>query len=158
MSHPAIHFYDAANPANVPSGVYAAVYINGFAWPQSEINRMARIFKISVERSPLWAEKARCIDIENGAALPVDAAPFVQHRINFLKAHGLHFNDSVVYVNRSNRGDVQERLAHAGLHAYNWVATLDGTDLDDAWAVQLQTVNGAYDLSRLHGVNDFRKP
>lgn len=158
MSHPAIHFYDAANPANVPSGVYAAAYINGFVWPQHDIDRMRKIIKISVERSPLWAEKARCLDIERGAALPEDAPPFVQHRINFLRAHGFHHNDAVVYVNRSNRGDVTERLQHAGLAAHYWVATLDGTDIGDAWAVQLATIHGAYDLSILHGVDDFRKP
>lgn len=158
------HFYDAASPENVPSGVYAAVYINArYAWSHHEIARMAKVFRISVEREASWARIARCIDLENGAGEPQDAAPFVKARWDF------GFNDATVYVNRSNRDDVKERLAHAGFkttqqpstavqYAYDWVATLDGTDVPDAWAVQIATVHGAYDLSVLHGVNNFHPP
>lgn len=158
MNRQSIHFYDAANPANVQSGVYAAVYVNGFAWPQSEIDRMAKIFKISVEREAWWAEKARCIDVETGAGQPEDVVPFMRYRAKFLRAHGFHFFDGVAYVNRSNYGDVKERCDHAKIVPYYWVATLDGTqEVDGAWAVQYETVHG-YDVSVLHGVDDFRKP
>ena len=166
-SHRELHFYDAANSHNVPSGVHAAVYINGFAWPQSEIDRMGAVIRISVERDHAWANRARVIDIENGAALPEDAVPFCQERERFLATKSMHVNDSVVYVNRSNRGDVEERLRRAGFTIVVnniepgtvrvWEATLDGTDVPDTWACQTFT-NGAFDRSILHGVNDFRKP
>lgn len=170
MTHPtsnAIHFFDAANSHNVASGVYAAYYVNGFTWPEAERRRMKKVFGISVEREAFWAEHARCLDIENGAALPEDAVPFVQHRQHFLLAHGRHVNDATIYVNRSNRGDVEERLKHAGFvivkNSTNtntirtWEATLDGTDIPDVWAVQIHT-NGLVDTSILHGVDDFHRP
>ena len=75
-----IHFYDAATPENVPSGVYAAVYVNGFAWPESQIKRMAKVIRISVHREAYWAKFARVIDIESGAALTTDAVPFIRAR------------------------------------------------------------------------------
>lgn len=164
----ALHFFDAANSHNVASGVHAGVYINGrFAWEHDEIMRMSAIFKISVFADSFWAQRARCLDIEQGAAGPEDAVPFCQRRGAFLAAHGMHVNDSVVYVNRSNRDDIRERLHHAGFQLVlasthqktvrEWVATLDGTDITDAWSCQRET-NGRVDISVLHGVNDFRKP
>lgn len=166
--HHQVHFYDAANSRNVPSGVYAAVYVNGaFAWPESERKRMSHIIGISVLREPQWAEHARCLDIENGAALPEDAVAFVKHRGMFLAAHGHHHNDAVVYVNRSNREEVHQRLDAAGITtvmdnlnvdtAREWVATLDGTDVIDAWACQSST-DGLLDRSILHGIDSFRRP
>lgn len=166
--HTSVHFYDAANSRNVPSGVYAAVYINGdFVWPESERRRMSHIIGVSVEREAFWAEHGRAIDLENKAALPEDAPGFVKHRGMFLASHGFHHNDAVVYVNRANRGDVVERLQHAGITivmdnlnvdtAREWVATLDGTDIPDAWACQSFT-NGLFDRSILHGIDSFRRP
>lgn len=160
-----IHFYDAANPENVPSGVYAAVYVNGFAWSQAQQDRMARIFRVSVVPGASWASHARCLDIESGAASPSDLPAFVIER------RRLGFDDATGYVNRSN-----------WLAAYNackaakiaqplwWVSTLDGTqnvELRDgsgrqiavAWAVQYQGgMHSGYDLSVLHGVNNFVLP
>jgi hypothetical protein len=150
-----IHFYDAASPENVPSGVYAAVYINGdYAWPHDEIARMRKVFRISIEREPSWARIARCIDIENGAGGVEDAAPFIRARLHY------GFNDGTVYVNRSNRDEVDRRLRAAGFTALEWVSTLDGTqDIPGAWAVQYQGgMHAAYDLSVLHGVNNFHNP
>ena len=149
------HFYDSASPENVPSGVYAAVYINGdFRWPEDEIRRMSKVFGVSVEKEPSWARLARCIDLENGAGGIEDAAPFIKARLHY------GFDDGTVYVNRSNRDEVAGRLQGAGITALNWVATLDGTmDVLDAWAVQYHGgLNAPFDLSVLHGVNNFHKP
>jgi hypothetical protein len=150
-----IHFYDAATPQNVPSGVYAAVYINGYAWPESQIDRMSRVIRVSVHPEAFWAKYARVIDVENGAASPDNVVPFIRERI----AHGHH--DATAYVNRSNWDAVKQLVAAAKLEAWvrYWVATLDGTqDVPGAWAVQYATINNAYDLSVLHGVNDFSNP
>lgn len=153
-----IHFYDAATPENVPSGVHAAIYVNGRdAWPRSQVDRMAAVFRISVLREASWAKFARCLDIEPGAAEPQDAVPFMGLRLE------LGFPDGTTYVNRSNRAEVQELCREAKLKfrgkpwmPFEWVATLDGTDVSDAWAVQLETVHG-YDYSVLHGINNFHK-
>lgn len=146
-----IHFYDAATPENVPSGVHAAVYINGFVWPESQVQRMAAVRRISVERESHWADLASIIDVEGGAALPEDVVPFLKRRIS----HG--WFDGTAYVNRSNYGDVAERVRSAGLMCLYWVATLDGTmEVDGAWAVQYgQGPGQAYDLSVLYGHNYF---
>lgn len=156
MASSQIHFYDSATPQNVPSGVYAAVYVNGFAWPQSQIKRMERVIRISVQREAFWAKYARVLDIENGAALPQDFIPFAHARL----AHG--FNDPTAYVNRSNWDTVKQLVADAGLEKFvhYWVATLDETqDIPGAWAVQYQGgQNAPYDVSILHGLNTFHRP
>lgn len=149
-----IHFYDAANPHNVPSGVYAAIYINGdFAWDEHDIRRMHKTIALSVEREARWARLARGIDVERGAAQPEDVVPFLQER------RRLGFNDGTVYVNRSNRGDVGERCQHAGLHPYEWVSTLDGTIVPGVWATQLHGgMTSGFDLSILQGRDTFHRP
>lgn len=159
-----IHFFDSASPQNIASGVHAAVYINGFAWPKSDIERMEAIFCVSVERAASWAQKARCLDIENGAGLPEDLVPFIKER------RRLGHDDATGYVNRSNwktaAQDVKDNHLEMPLW---WVSTLDGTQeveehLDDgtelhAWAVQYQGgLHAAFDLSVLHGVNNFHRP
>lgn len=151
---PPIHFYDAANSHNVPSHVYAAVYINTrFAWSLHERDRMFKIISVSLEREAHWASLARCIDIENGAAGVADAVPFLQERRH------LGFNDGTVYVNRSNREEVRQRCEHAGLHPYEWVSTLDGTMILDAWATQVHGgLDAPFDLSVLRGVDNFHTP
>jgi hypothetical protein len=147
-----IHFYDAATPENVPSGVYAAVYVNGYAWPQSEVERMAKVIRISVQREAYWAKYARVIDVETGAALPADVVPFIRERM------ALGHDDATAYVNRSNKATVEQLVDDAGLKCRYWVATLDGTqDIPGAWAVQYLGA-GRYDLSILYGVNDFHNP
>lgn len=158
-----LHFYDSANPLNVPSGVYAGVYVNGFAWPESQVRRMARVFRISVHREAFWAKYARCLDIESGAALPVDLPPFIRERM----AHG--FPDSTAYVNRSNWRQAWEIVKAAKLpEPLWWVSTLDGTQwveltvnnvvVAKPWAVQYLNDNNRFDLSVLHGINNFVKP
>lgn len=149
-----IHFYDSANPAAIPSGVYAAVYVNGFAWSPSQIRRMHKVFAISVHNDPTWAHRARCIDVENGAATIDHVVPFLNLR------RELGFDDGTVYVNRSNHDAVQERCHAAGLNPLFWVATLDGTqDVPGAWAVQYQGGEHApFDLSVLLGWDNFHRP
>lgn len=158
MSSHQIHFLDAARPENVPTGSYAAVYINGFAWPQSQIDRMHRIFRISVHREAFWAKFARCIDVENGAALPEDVPAFLATRLE----HG--YRDGTVYVNRSNweavRQEVKDHESELRFTPYYWVATLDGTqNVPGAWAVQYKGgLDSPVDVSVLHGVDNFVRP
>ena len=149
------HFYDSASPENVPSGVYAAVYVNGFTWSRQQVDRMAKVFRVSVRGEADWAHSARCIDVENGAATPADAVEFVKER------RRLGYDDATVYVNRSNHQATADLIEKAGLEPpFWWVATLDGTqDVAGAWAVQYQGgTHAAYDLSILHGVNNFHAP
>lgn len=161
-----IHFYDSAAPQNVPCGVYAAVYVNGYAWPESQVKRMGKVIRISVHRDAFWAKYARVIDLEAGAAEPQDAVPFFETRL----AHG--FEDGTAYVNRSNWQEIYDRCHDGRLTTRHgkpwmprfWVATLDGTQKPEGpggipWAVQYYGgMHTAYDLSVLHGINDFHRP
>ena len=152
-----IHFYDSATPQNVPSGVYAQVYVNGYTWPEHQIKRMARVYRTSVLREAFWAEFARELDIENGAAQPSDFLAFARHRF------ALGHHDPTAYVNRSNWQAVKDLvvadLGDWARYVRYRVATLDGTqDIPGVWAVQYRDVDGRYDLSVLHGVNDFTRP
>ena len=151
-----LHFYDSATSENVPTGVHAAIYVNGtFAWSRAEADRMAKVFRISVEQDASWARLARCIDVESGDATPLDAVAFVHHR------RSLGFDDATVYVNRSNLPTVASAMKSADLSPPRyWVATLDGTmDVAGAWAVQYQGgMNARFDVSILYGRNDFHRP
>lgn len=159
-----LHFYDAANPHNVPSGVHAACYINGYSWPQSQMDRMSYVIHISVLREASWAKYARVLDIENGAGLPSDLPPFIHER------RSLGFHDSTAYVNRSNWQAAWEVVKESKEpEPLWWVSTLDGTQnveltvggvvVAKAWAVQYYGgANAPYDLSVLHGVNNFHRP
>lgn len=154
-----IHFYDAATPENVPSGVYAAVYVNGFAWPESQVRRMAKVIRISVHREARWARFARVIDVERGAALPQDVVPFIHERRAHIGVHGGEpWDDATAYVNRSNHQQIIDLVDAAGIpQPRYWVATLDGTDLAGVWAVQ-RFGHPGFDLSVLHGRDDFHRP
>jgi hypothetical protein len=150
-----IHFYDATSPENIPSGVYGAVYINGlYAWSPREVDRMARVFRITVNPDPKWAEYARCIDVEQGDAWPPE------HAIPFLTARHRRNGDATVYCNRSTLANLRPTLERAGIPVLYWVATLDGTqNVPGAWAVQYQGgMSAPYDVSVLHGVNNFVRP
>jgi hypothetical protein len=157
-----LHFYDSASPENIPSGVHAAAYINGYAWSQAEMDRMSRIFRISVLREAAFGRWARCLDIENGAALPQDLPPFIA-----LRKH--RWDNTTGYVNRSNWEAAIIAVLDAGEPIPRWwVATLDGTQYVEInvrgtvykpWAVQYYGGgNAPYDLSVLHGENDFVRP
>lgn len=159
-----LHFYDAATPANVPSGAHAAVYVNGYAWKAGDARRMAAVFYVSVLPEASWARYARCLDIESGAAKPSDLPAFIHHR------RTLGFNDATAYVNRSNWQAAYDAVKAAGeREPLWWVSTLDGTmdaelrvdgaTIAIAWAVQYSGGPAArYDLSILHGVNNFHRP
>jgi hypothetical protein len=149
-----IHFYDSANPENVPSGVYAAVNIDGdFAWDQEDIDRMGRVFRYVVHPTTAKAHLARGVDIENGDATPEEAMPFLIER------HRL-YGDATAYCNRSTLPTVRSLVREAGIVVFEWVATLDGTMVvPGAWAVQYQGGEHApFDVSILHGVNNFHRP
>jgi hypothetical protein len=155
MAEP-IRFYDSASPKNIPTGVYAAVYVNGrYAWPEADVDRMAKVIRISVGADPAWAAHARCIDVETGAATLEQAMAFVRERRNF------GYDDATVYCDRSTLVALVEAFEHAKIRPpYWWVATLDQTqDVAGAWAVQYQGgPHAPYDLSVLHGVDNFHRP
>jgi hypothetical protein len=149
-----LHFYDATEPRNVPSGVHAAVYVNGlYAWPQHDIDRMGAVFRITVKSGAEWAAKARCIDIEAGDATPASAMSFLIERHK-------RFGDATAYCNRSTWPAVKTLVQRAGISVFYWIATLDGTQtVPGAWAVQYYGgMTSPYDLSVLHGVDNFHKP
>ena len=158
IQHPT-HFYDSASPHNIPSGVYAAVCVNGdYAWQEHDIQRMSRVFryiavehggKLSIEE---WAPHARCVDIEPGCVWPPERA------VPFLVARHQHFGDATAYCDRGTLAEVQRIMR--GIPVFHWVATLDGTqNVPGAWSVQYQGgPNAPYDVSVLHGVNNFHQP
>jgi hypothetical protein len=151
-----IHFYDSASPHNIPSGVHAAVCINGkYTWRESDIQRMAQVFRyIAVEDGrPIeeWAQHARGVDIEPGCVWPPERA------VPFLVARHQHFGDATAYCDRSTLPRVRQLMS--GIPVFYWVATLDGTqDVPGAWAVQYADVHNLYDVSVLHGINNLHKP
>lgn len=152
-----LHFYDSAEPRNVPSGVHAAVYIDGhFAWPESEIKRMSRVFRITVKGGPEMAKYARCVDIENGDASPGGGG------IEFLVARTRSNGDATAYCNRSTLPIVRYLCEQHGIlgRVRFWIATLDGTqNVPGSWAVQYSGgIHSSVDISVLHGVDDFVKP
>lgn len=149
-----LHFYDSANPKNIPSGVCAAVNIDGsFAWEEEDIQRMARIFRYVVHPTVAKARLARGVDIERGDATVTEAMPFLIAR------HKL-YGDATAYCDRSTLPELRSAVAQAHIQVFEWVATLDGTqNIDGAWAVQYQGgLRAAYDLSVLHGVDNFHRP
>jgi len=149
-----IHFYDAANPGNVPSGVYAAVCIDGdFAWSQRDADRMAFVFRYVVHPTVAKAHLARGVDIENGDATIAEAMPF-------LVARHHQYGDATAYCDRADLEELRFTVKKAGIVVFEWVATLDGTqEVPGAWAVQYQGgLRAPFDLSVLHGVNNFHRP
>jgi hypothetical protein len=158
-NHP-VHFYDSASPHNIPSGVHAAVCINGaYAWRESDIQRMEAVFRyIAVEHDGKnniaeWAQHARGVDIEPGCVWPPERA------MPFLEARARENGDATAYCDRSTFPVVARLVMQARISVHYWVATLDGTmSVHGAWAVQYRDVNNLYDLSVLLGENNFVKP
>jgi hypothetical protein len=154
MRQQPIHFYDSASPHNIPSGVHAAVCINGdFAWRESDIRRMEAVFRyIAVGGESSWAAHARGVDIEPECVWPPENA------MPFLVARHKHYGDATAYCDRSVLPQVQELVKNAKIEVFYWVATLDGTNVEGSWASQLEDVHNLYDISVLNGVNNFHKP
>lgn len=153
-----VHFYDAANSHNVPSGVYAAIPADGaFAWRETEIRRMEKVFMYTVLGGVGAARYARGIDIEQGdrANNPDEYMPFLIERT---RTHG----DATPYCNRSTHSSVAAACERAGIlsKVHFWIATLDGTmDFPGAWAVQYHGgMTAPFDLSVLHGRDTFHRP
>lgn len=158
MSHQKLHFYDAANSHNVPSGVVAFVPADGdFKWRDSEASRMSRVAYYTVLGGAEAARYARGIDIEVG-----DRANIPDEYMPFLIARNQHYGDATPYCNRSTRPSVMAACERAGIldKMHFWIATLDGTqDIEGAWAVQYQGgLHAPVDLSVLHGVDNFHRP
>jgi hypothetical protein len=157
-NHP-VHFYDSASPQNIPSGVHAAVCINGdYAWQEHDIQRMSKIFRyIAVERGrnsiEEWAPHARGVDIEPNCVWPPERA------MPFLIARAQLNGDATAYCDRSTLPHVERLVMQAHISVHYWVATLDGTmSVHGAWAVQYRDVNNLYDLSVLLGDDNFVEP
>ena len=149
-----LHFYDSADPRNIATGVHAAVNIDGlYAWDERDIHRMTAIFRYVVHPTVAKAHLARGVDIENGDATVEEAMPFLIER------HKL-FGDATAYCSRSTLPELRARVNTAGITVLEWVATLDGTqEVPGAWAVQYQGgIHAPYDVSVLHGVNNFHSP
>jgi len=153
-----IHFFDAANSHNVPSGVYAAVPVDGrFAWSPAEVRRMHKVIRYTVLGGADAAHRARGIDIEFG-----DRANDPDFYVPFLRERLLHYGDATPYVNRSNRPTVESHCREAGVDTHKflwWESTLDGTIMQDVWATQFQGgIRAGFDLSLLQGVDNFHRP
>jgi hypothetical protein len=149
-----IHFYDSAEPRNIPSGVYAAVCMDGdFAWSPHDIERMAKVFRYIVHPTVEKAMIARGVDIEKGNATVPEAMPFLVER------HRM-FGDATAYCDRSTLPELRGAVNAAGIEVFEWVATLDGTQgVEGAWSVQyLGGLTSPFDLSVLHGVDNFHRP
>lgn len=153
-----IHFYDSANPKNIPSGAHAAVCINGdYAWDQHDIDRMSKVFRyIAVEDGDVrrWAKDARGVDIEPGCVWPPERA------LPFLIARHQSHGDATAYCDRSTYPTIRQLVRRAGINVFYWVATLDGTqNVEGAWAVQYYGgLHTPWDMSVLHGVDTFHTP
>jgi len=149
-----LHFYDSTNPGNIPSGVAAAIPVDGkFVWNQRDIDRMSAVIGYTVEGQVAKARIARAIDIEPGCVWPPEnAIPFLRerHRLN---------HDATAYADRSNMPTVRGLCQRAGIPILEWVATLDGTqDVEGAWAVQYQGgIRAPFDVSVVHGVGNFHR-
>lgn len=142
--------FDAAVPGNIPlsklNGGVCFPYVDGeFATPEPVIHGWVRagatVARISVI-PPGDPRRASILDVERGAARPVDAPRFVRERAALNQL-------AVIYVNRSNRGEVESRCR--GLPYFLWVATLDNTttvaDMERVVAVQAFSRAGLYDES-----------
>lgn len=156
VNHHPIHFYDSASPHNIPSGVYAAVCINGdYAWDEHDIQRMSKVFRyIGVEHGGKasieeWAPLARGVDIEPGCVWPPERA------VPFLVARHKGWGDATAYCDRSVWPTVQKLMQ--GIPVNYWITTLDGTETD-SWATQITDVHNLYDVSVLHGADTFHRP
>ena len=155
---------DSTRPWLIPASFqYAAAYANGlFTWTDDQIDRFAGHVKIAVfAGDPSQARIARELDIERFDAGPADAAPFIEERRKI-------GNDGTLYVNRDNSdpAPVPTERQHSGLPdlgSVRWhVATLDGTrsvpvPFGILWAVQFETVAGAYDVSIVYGPYDWSR-
>ena len=104
---------------------------------------------------PQWARFARVLDVENGAAGISTVVPFLRIR----RAHG--WDDATIYCNRSNHATIMEAVRNARIpQPRYWIATLDGTKrVSNEWATQYQGgMTAAFDMSVLHGIDDFHTP
>ena len=149
--------YDSDNPDNIPDGVWAAGYVDGYAaaaWSASGWARFPNALRIAVFAT---TDAGDVLDVEPGNAKPYQAGGWV------LRAHARGVPLPWVYCDRNDRPAVEQSLSAAGLKPDQvalWIATLDGTQTVPAGpypvaAVQYAgaaTSGGHYDLSL---VNDL---
>jgi hypothetical protein len=139
--------YDSDQPSSIPSGVWAAGYVDGYAagplywgapgaWSHFPNAKRIAVFG--------QTNDGDCLDVERGDATPSEAPQWVKWRL----AAGIQ--RPWVYVNRSNRSQVENALTMAGIltdQVALWVATLDGTQTVPAGPYVVAAVQYANSLS-----------
>jgi hypothetical protein len=143
--------YDSDNPDSIPSGVWAAGYVNGYAGPAWLSRGFAR-FPNARRITVFPTDEGDTCDVEWLDLTPEQAPPWVKGRL----AAGVL--QPWVYCNRSNRPAVEAALMAAAITAAQvalWVATFDGTQTVPAGPYPVAAVQyanstlsgGHYDLS-----------
>ena len=143
--------YDSDNPDDIPSGVKAAGYVNGYAHVAWDARGWAR-FPDAIRISVFAYNAGDALDVENGDATPAQAPGWVKMRL----AAGVAL--PWVYVNRSNQRATEDAMWAGGIPLYKaamWVATLDGTKAVARYRYPVAAVQyanstlagGHYDLS-----------
>lgn len=145
-----------------------ACYADGdFAWTPAQQGLFARKIRISVDAGrPEEGAHARCLDVERGAARPVDVKPFIEYRKK---------TDTTIYCAASSVKQITTAVGNADLIPRWWIAwwwqrpgtptreqvaatvrAETGVDLplDRIWACQYANFS-KWDLSVVYGKQDF---
>jgi hypothetical protein len=152
--------FDSDQPDKIPSGVFAAGYVDGYAasaWASPVgfprfpgARRIAVFFSTTVTDGDSF-------DVENGDMTPAEAPAAVHN------AHARGIAVPWVYCNRANRPAVENALVMAGVMSDQvalWIATLDGTQTVPAGPYPIAAVQyansamsgGHYDISIVNEV------
>ena len=100
-----------------PNGVL--VYVDGaYRWPETQVRRFPRHWRITTTGNPLMAEHARVIDVERFDATPADVEPYQNARDRI-------GDRTVVYCDRSTIPAVVQ-ANNEWPHLLWMIATLDG--------------------------------
>lgn len=153
--------YDSDTPTAIPSGVYAAGYVDGYAaalWAGPDgFPRFPNARRIAVFLGTTVYD-GDSFDVENGDMTPAEAPAAVAN------AHARGIAVPWVYCNRSARKAVENALIMAGVHSDAvalWIATLDGTETVPPGPYPIAAVQylnpshgsgGHYDLSLVNAV------
>lgn len=161
--HAGDHVYDAATPANVPSGSLGLPYVNTdgtFSWDQYDVDRMLGVLGISESTNIQFARFARIFAVEPGADTPQAAPGFCEERAR------LGHHDSIGYVNLSNWHDTEQACLDAG-HNPDWFVAHPGdrhperlrSPIRGKRPVMVQIAFGrGFDLSRVMRPLEFTSP
>lgn len=143
MSEPSALMADSTRPQDIPdrfalrpNGVL--IYNDGpYKWPEDQVRRFPRCWRITAEGDPANARYAREIDVERFDITPAHAPPYVAARAEYSLFTNIYCNRSTVAAVLAAKPD----MAWVRWH----IATLDGMD----W-----TPTGlALDLKNMYGVD-----